>query len=72
MEQINDLNGIRKLFIGNIPDPLGPIPNDYLARSFVEPSALRFSFQPLSKFRKRFIHIRGSRTLDGRVIPNFS
>ena len=49
MEQINDLNGLRKLFIGHIPDPLRPIPSDYPERSSVESPALRFSFHPLGK-----------------------
>src|SRR5438132_10876376 len=53
MIEIDDLYGARKMFVGEVPDPLRAIANDDHLKGASESAALSFAINPPAKFRGR-------------------
>ena len=66
MIAVNNLGGIGKLIVGDVPNPQGPIPEHGRARSLAEAAARSFSPDALGEGRTCRSGIQRTGTLQGR------
>src|ERR1700681_1627688 len=66
MIAVNNLGGIWKLIVGNVPNPQGPIPKHDRTRGLAEAAAGSFSPDALGEWRTDRSGIQCTGTLQGR------
>ena len=54
MKEVDDLNGAGKVFIGDIPDPFGPVADDYFCCRTAPAAVPCFQVYPLAEVAGRF------------------
>ena len=68
VEAVNDLNGVGEVFVGEVPDPLGPIAEHGFTWCAVEAASGGLAFDARCELAWSRVGVFARRTLDGSRI----